>query len=195
MELEVRIRIFGDLDLLPLKLQRLLAKVVLLTKNNKKAFLNVCFAYTSRQEMTSAINDLLDGHLEPDLITEDVFRSCFWSGQASNPDLLIRTSGETRLSDFLLWQTSRSVLLFTKKLWPEFSIWDLFKATFYFQRHCKSIRLPYDDKVDVVDDRVLDGQPTNDQDLNTSNQTAQSFLESLYLKREARLKQLACDQI
>lgn len=102
------IRMIGNWKLLPLDLQKCMADVMLLTQHNSKAFLNVAFAYTSRDEITESIRDIIDGvrrnELEPNDITDDLIRRCMYSGKSSDPDLLVRTSGESRLSDFLLWQ-------------------------------------------------------------------------------------------
>lgn len=102
------IRMIGNWTLLPVDLQKCMADVMLLTENNTKAFLNVAFSYTSRDEITESIRDIVDGvkrnELEPNDITDDLIRRCMYSGRSSDPDLLVRTSGESRLSDFLLWQ-------------------------------------------------------------------------------------------
>lgn len=102
------IRMIGNWRLLPLDLQKCMADVMLLTKDNNKAFLNVAFSYTSRDEITESIREIVDGvkrnELEPNDITDDLIRRCMYSGKSSDPDLLVRTSGESRLSDFLLWQ-------------------------------------------------------------------------------------------
>jgi ditrans,polycis-polyprenyl diphosphate synthase len=139
MENGVCIRIFGDTTMLPVDLQKLLAQTVLITRFNDKAFLNVCFAYTSRAEMTAAVNDVVaaadNGLIHASDVTADLIRRCFWSSECCDPDLVIRTSGESRLSDFILWQSGYSVIAFVQKLWPEFTIWDLFKAVFFYQRH------------------------------------------------------------
>lgn len=112
--------------------------------------LNVCFAYTSRQEMTSSVDVLAravqEGLLDPAEIDEELFNHCFWSNGSTPPDLLIRTSGEIRLSDFLLWQSSHSVLSFTPVLWPEFSIWHLIQAVFYYQRNKPTLNLIKDNQ-------------------------------------------------
>ena len=125
--------------MLPVDVQKLLAETVLATRSNTKAFLNVCFAYTSRAEMTSAVNDIVsasdEGLIVDTDVTADLLRNCFWSCESDDPDLVIRTSGESRLSDFILWQSGYSVIAFVDKLWPEFTIWDLFKAVFFYQRH------------------------------------------------------------
>lgn len=139
----VCIRIFGETSMLPIELQKLLAETVLATRSNTKAFLNVCFAYTSRAEMTSAVSDIVsasdDGVIHETDVTADLLRNCLWGCESDDPDLLIRTSGESRLSDFILWQSGYSVIAFVQKLWPEFTIWDLFKAVFFYQRHQQDV--------------------------------------------------------
>lgn len=104
------IRMIGNWTLLPVDLQKCMAEAMLMTQHNTKAILNVAFAYTSRDEMTQSIKDIVDGvqrnELEPCDITDALIRRCMYSGKSSDPDLLVRTSGESRLSDFLLWQVS-----------------------------------------------------------------------------------------
>lgn len=68
-------------------------------------------------------------------VNEDLLSSCLYTRESPPPGLLIRTSGEVRLSDFLLWQTAYSTLYFTPVLWPEFSLWDLCKAVLHYQRN------------------------------------------------------------
>ena len=75
---------------------------------------------------------------------EELFERCLWSAGSLRPDLVIRTSGEIRLSDFLLWQSSYSVIAFQHVLWPDFTIWDLFKAVFYYQRHSNDVLAAHD---------------------------------------------------
>jgi len=135
----VCVRVFGDISLLPQDIQRSIAEIVLSTRHHDKAFLNVCFAYTSTQEMTLAINQLskavASGLLDESDVTQSLLSDSLFTSRSSHPDLLIRTSGEVRLSDFLLWQSGLSVLAFETVLWPEFTIWHLFSAVFYYQRH------------------------------------------------------------
>lgn len=104
------IRMIGNWTLLPVDLQKCMAEAMLLTEHNTNAVLNVAFAYTSRDEMTQSIKDIIDGvhrnEIEPCDITDTLIRRCMYSGKSSDPDLLVRTSGEARLSDFLLWQVS-----------------------------------------------------------------------------------------
>lgn len=71
-------------------------------------------------------------------VNESLLNKCLYTRHSPDPDLLVRTSGEVRLSDFLLWQSGHSVLAFADVLWPEFTIWDLFYAVFYYQRHSEA---------------------------------------------------------
>jgi len=117
--------------------------------------LTVCFAYTSRYEMASAIRSLAAscsaGHLQPADVCESLFEQqmCTWSEQVPPPDLLIRTSGEKRLSDFLLWQSSRCVTLFSPVRWPELSCGHFLALILRFQ-----LALP---KLNALLGRAADG--------------------------------------
>lgn len=115
------IRVVGDWSMLPLPLQRSMAMAVLQTRHNRKATLNVAFAYTSRDEATAAIraiaaevadggDDVVSG-LRPEDVTEELLRGCMYTRLSAEPELLVRTSGESRLSDFMLFQVSRFVNL------------------------------------------------------------------------------------
>ncbi|XP_054636951.1 dehydrodolichyl diphosphate synthase complex subunit DHDDS isoform X1 [Dunckerocampus dactyliophorus] len=140
----VCIRVLGDLNLLPLGLQQIIAKAVLTTRAHNKCFLNVCFAYTSRYEITNAVREMAwgveQGLIKASDVSEALLSECLYSNNSPNPDLLIRTSGEVRLSDFLLWQTSHSCLVFQSVLWPEYSFWNLCEAILQYQVNHKSIQ-------------------------------------------------------
>ncbi|XP_077576900.1 dehydrodolichyl diphosphate synthase complex subunit DHDDS [Stigmatopora nigra] len=140
----VCIRVLGDLNLLPLDLQKIIAKAVLATRSHNKCFLNVCFAYTSRYEMTNAVREMAwgveQGLIEASDVSEALLNECLYSNNSPNPDLLIRTSGEVRLSDFLLWQTSHTCLVFQSVLWPDYSFWNLCEAILQYQVNHKSIQ-------------------------------------------------------
>lgn len=93
----------------------------------------------AREEMTHAAAEVAWG-LQQNLIKEDdvdeaLVEKCLYTRNSPPPDLLIRTSGEVRLSDFLLWQTAYCTLYFTPILWPEFCLWDLCKAILHYQRN------------------------------------------------------------
>lgn len=137
MEHGVCIRVIGNLTLLPEDLRNLMAKAVLMTKDNSNAILNVAFPYTSRDEITNSVKVIVEaakrGKIQAEDIDEDLVSHCLYTNQSPDPEILIRTSGEVRLSDFLLWQTSRSQIYFNKVLWPEFGIWHLLGCIFQFQ--------------------------------------------------------------
>ncbi|XP_056332024.1 dehydrodolichyl diphosphate synthase complex subunit DHDDS [Danio aesculapii] len=140
----VCIRVLGDLTLLPEDLQTLIAKAVVSTREHNKCFLNVCFAYTSRHEIANAVKEMAwgveQGLIKSSDVSEVLLSECLYSSNSPNPDLLIRTSGEVRLSDFLLWQTSYSCLVFQSVLWPEYSFWNLCEAILQFQLSHRSLQ-------------------------------------------------------
>merc|ERR1712004_394464 len=115
---------------------------------NQRCVLNVAFSYTSREEVCSAVKKVSkaveDGILKPNDINESVLERCLYTGFSPRPELLVRTSGEVRLSDFLLWQSSYSVTYFSEVLWPEFSLNNLLMAIFYHQRHKRYININHD---------------------------------------------------
>ena len=132
------VRIIGNLSLLPQNIQELIAETMIFTKDHNKVFLNIAFAYTSRDEITHAIKDVIEGvesgDILPDDIDENLISNCLYTNDSPHPDLLIRTSGEVRFSDFLMWQISNTCVYFTNVLWPEFNVWDFLNAIFYYQR-------------------------------------------------------------
>jgi len=140
----VCVRILGDVSLLPHDLQTLLAEAVSISANNKRAILNVCFAYTARDDMCTAMREVAhgvkQGHIRQSDISEDLFERCLYTSHCAQVDLLIRTSGEVRLSDFLMWESSFSCLAFVKVLWPDFSIWHLYGAILHYQRNYRKIQ-------------------------------------------------------
>nr|XP_056702954.1 dehydrodolichyl diphosphate synthase complex subunit DHDDS [Euleptes europaea] len=140
----VCVRVLGDLTLLPLDIQKLIAKVVLTTKQYNKCFLNICFAYTSRDEISNAVKEAAWGVeqelLQPSDVSESLLDKCLYTCKSPHPDILIRTSGEVRLSDFLLWQTSHSCLVFQPVLWPEYSFWNLWDAVIQYQMNHSALQ-------------------------------------------------------
>lgn len=108
MEKGVKIRVIGNMNLLPADLQKSIAEAMLMTKDNDRSILNVAFAYTSRDEITHSIATIVEGFEKNELEREDLHHSlinkCLYTNQCSHVDLLVRTSGEMRFSDFLLWQ-------------------------------------------------------------------------------------------
>ncbi|KAI8035178.1 dehydrodolichyl diphosphate synthase complex subunit DHDDS [Drosophila gunungcola] len=133
----IRIRVIGNIELLPLDLQKLVASAMLSTERNDKLFLNVAFAYTSRDEITQAVDTVLR-HGCRDLAAEDIserlLAECLYTRHSPPPDLVFRTSGETRLSDFMMWQLSTSVLYFSNVLWPQITFWHFLASILAYQR-------------------------------------------------------------
>jgi len=140
----IRVNVIGNLSLLPTDLQILVDRATALTRQNTRCTLNVAFSYTSREEVCSAVKKVSkavdDGILKTDDISENLIERCLYTGFSPRPELLVRTSGEVRLSDFLLWQSSYSVTYFSEVLWPEFGLNNLLFAIFYFQRHHRYVQ-------------------------------------------------------
>lgn len=124
----------GRLDELPQSLQRTINKAIALTKNNTGMILNVAFNYGGRAEIVDAVRRLLaDGNDHQD-IDEATFSNYLYTADIPDVDLLIRTGDETRLSNFLLWQTAYSEYYFTPVLWPDFGKQDIDKALLSYGR-------------------------------------------------------------
>lgn len=120
----VVINFIGDLTKLNLKLQDILANAVEVTKNNTGVRLQIAFNYGSRDEMVHAMKSICQkvksGELDIDNITEETISENLYTKGIPDPDLLIRTGGEMRVSNYLLWQIAYSEFLVTKRYWPEF---------------------------------------------------------------------------
>lgn len=116
----VRIRHLGRLDRLSPGLQQAIQDSVELTKNNTRLTLNVAFDYGGRAEITSAVQAIVRDGIEPENITEELFATYLHTDGIPDPDLIIRTAGEMRLSNFLLWQTAYAEYYSTPVYWPDF---------------------------------------------------------------------------
>jgi len=139
-ENKVHVKIIGRRNLLPKALQELSKKVEEATNGYSEHFLNVALAYGGRAEIVDAAKKLAQevekGRLKPDAIEEEMFEKYLYTSHLpkQDPDLIIRTSGEERLSGFLLWQSAYSELLFLDIFWPDFRRIDLLRAFRTFQR-------------------------------------------------------------
>lgn len=154
----VRVRVIGDISLLDKDLLNDIRHTMEMTKNNTRATLNICMPYTGREEIYHSMKTVLGSNeFHSKNITEDTIESYLYTANLPPLDLLIRTSGVTRLSDFLLWQTCNNdvVVEFIDCLWPEFGplrmAWILLK--FAFQKNFSSGRKPYED--DEFENSVL----------------------------------------
>ncbi len=134
---KVKVNFFGRLDLLPKDLQEGIRKVTERTKNYSDYFLNLAIAYGGRQEIVDASKrvafDVSRGIVDPEKINESLLRTYFWTNGFSDPELVIRTGGEKRLSNFLPFQSTYSELIFLDKFWPELEKEDFFKAVREFE--------------------------------------------------------------
>jgi undecaprenyl diphosphate synthase len=135
---EVRLRAIGRLDELPANVLARLRLVSGRTAQFQRMTLTLALRYGGRQEIVDAARRLAEqvrrGELEPGQIDEACFAAALYAPDLPDPDLLIRTSGEQRLSNFLLWQSSYTELYVTPKLWPDFSKDDLVEAIAEFER-------------------------------------------------------------
>jgi undecaprenyl diphosphate synthase len=121
----IRLRVIGQKERLPKTLQDKIKKTEESTKNNKKGTLNLAISYGARPEIIQAIKKIVESKISPDKISEKLMNQNLWTAGMPDPDLIVRTGGEMRLSNFLAWQSVYSELYFTKKYWPEFSEKDL----------------------------------------------------------------------
>ena len=128
----VRFRTIGCLDDLPEGIQRKIKRNIQETKRNTGLVLNLALSYSSRLEIVEAIRKIgekmICGELKPEDITAETVSSHLYTAEIPDPDLLIRTSGEMRISNFLLWQISYTEIYVTEKLWPDFKKEDLLEA-------------------------------------------------------------------
>ncbi len=134
---EVKINFLGDIDPLPIALKDLINESVESTSNNKGIHFNVCTNYGGRRELVLAAQKLAErsvkGEIDPSLIDENIFASELFTASESDPDLLIRTSGEKRISNFLLWQLAYAEIHVTDVLWPDFNANAFIKALLDYQ--------------------------------------------------------------
>ncbi|OLD00975.1 di-trans,poly-cis-decaprenylcistransferase [archaeon 13_1_20CM_2_54_9] len=136
----VRVKVLGKIDLLPSSLRDVLVQLENETRNYDGHFLNVAIAYTGRAEIVDATKKIVEavyqGSLSADQIDEDIFHKYLYTAHLPNPypDLVVRTSGEERLSGFLLWQAAYSELVFVDVYWPEFRKIDFLRAIRLYQR-------------------------------------------------------------
>lgn len=134
----VVISFIGDLTKLSPKLQTILSDAVEITKNNTGVNLQIAFNYGSRDEILHAVKAIAqkveDGEIKPDDITEAMICENLYTKNVPDPDLLIRTGGEMRVSNYLLWQIAYSELLVTKRYWPEFDKNALAEAILEFNK-------------------------------------------------------------
>ena len=134
----VRLRTIGRTQELPESTRKKLADTIAETANNTATTLILALNYSSRTEITDAVRSLCAdsaaGRLDAESITPDTIQSRLYTAEYPDPDLLVRTSGEMRLSNFMLWQLSYTEFYISQKLWPDFSKQDLRQAIAEFHK-------------------------------------------------------------
>jgi len=134
----VQVRVLGDLSRLTPAAATAVADVMRRTAGNTRLVLNLFISYGARDEIVRAARALAReaaaGTIDPESITEEMVSARLYTADCPDPDVLIRTSGEQRISNFLLWQLAYSELVITKVLWPDFTRAELFRAIDEFQR-------------------------------------------------------------
>lgn len=138
MENNVRLNAIGDLQSLPSRCYKELQEAMAKTARNTRLTLTLALSYSSRWEILNATKllaaDSVSGKVKPEDIDEKLFESYLSTHNLPNPELMIRTSGEHRISNYLLWQLAYAELYFTPKLWPDFRREDLFEAVYNYQQ-------------------------------------------------------------
>jgi len=138
MENNVRLNTIGDIDMLPKKCHDELVQAMATTAGNTGLVLTLALSYSSRREIVNAAKSMAKkveaGLIKADDIDEDLFSQHLHTADMPDPELLIRTSGEYRISNYLLWQIAYAELYFTDKLWPDFRRDDLFEAILDYQK-------------------------------------------------------------
>jgi len=131
-ENNVKLRILGDVSKLPDNVQKELDMACELTENNTGLQLNIALNYGARQEILHAFEKITEAGIKN--LTEEEFSKFLYTAEQPDPDLLIRTSGEMRVSNFLLWQIAYSEIYVIEKLWPDFTGKDLHAAVIEYQK-------------------------------------------------------------
>jgi len=136
-EESTKIKFIGDLTPFPKKLREIISSSESLTKNNNKFLLNVCVNYGGRQEIVKVAKELalksFSGEIKPSEVNEELFNSELLTRGIKDPELLIRTSGEKRISNFLLWQLAYSEIYISDVMWPDFNEFEFLKAIIDYQ--------------------------------------------------------------
>jgi undecaprenyl diphosphate synthase len=134
---QVRLRAIGDLERLPASVRRDLEHAIEITRENKRLTVGLCVSYGGRQDIVAAARriarDACAGRVDPEQVDEALVTHCLWTADMPDPDLLIRTSGEMRISNFFLWQLAYTEIYVTDTLWPDFGERDFIEAIAQYQ--------------------------------------------------------------
>ncbi|MFZ5365844.1 MAG: polyprenyl diphosphate synthase [Patescibacteria group bacterium] len=130
----VKVAILGDFQAFPRKVVRAIEEILKIVKEHERLKVNLALNYGGRDEILQAVKKIIGEGIPPEKINEETFGKFLYTNGEPDPDLIIRTGGEIRLSNFLLWQMSYSELYFTDTLWPDFSPRELDKAIAEYQK-------------------------------------------------------------
>lgn len=133
MKKGVRVTILGELEGLPKTIRMIIDRIKKTYIKNESIKLNIALNYGGKKELVEAIKDIVKTGIEVGKINEKIIEKHLYTSGQSDPELVIRTGGRSRLSNFLLWQTAYSEFYFTKTLWPDFSPSELKKAILWYQ--------------------------------------------------------------
>lgn len=134
LEKNVKIHHLGKLNGLPAKIQRKIKEAQQLTRNNNRITLGLAFNYGSRDEIVEATQNIIRNGIEVKDVNDTVLSQYLYTAGIPDPDLIIRTGGEMRLSNFLLWQAAYAEIYFTRVLWPDFNKDDIDKALIAYSK-------------------------------------------------------------
>lgn len=196
----VRVRVMGDLSLIPSTLRSAMARVMKDTAQYTDGpVLNICFAYAARRDMAMAIKDVAKLAVEEGVPAEEIdeaaVAACLTSGLAKGgvegnpPELLIRTSGETRLSDFLLWESADAILCFYPVLWPDLNAWDFVRILFQYQSQLRE-REEWREKRGITAAGVREGLQTSAHMRMELSKASERYLEGMKVLSEE--EELCC---
>ena len=129
----IKLTVIGETDNLPSKTQKELMDAINSTKNNTKMTLTLALSYSGKWDILNAVKKIINDKIDPKSINENIFQQYLTTKNVPYPELLIRTSGEHRISNFLLWEIAYSELYFTDTLWPDFRKQHLTKAIIEYQ--------------------------------------------------------------
>jgi len=130
----VQLRHIGRLEGISEKLKRRVREAIELTKNNDRIILNVAFNYGGRTEILDAVRRIVESGVDPDQLDEALFSQYLYTAGLPDPDLIIRTAGELRISNFLIWQSAYSEYYATPTYWPDFDEEELYRALLDYNR-------------------------------------------------------------
>jgi len=130
----VRVMHSGSTAKLPASTRRVITDAIDSTQKNKKLILNICLNYGGRQEIVDSVNQWLENRKRNEKLTQKKLEKKLYTAAMPEIDLMIRTSGEYRISNFMLWQLAYSELVFTDVLWPDFRPAHLYRAVYQYQQ-------------------------------------------------------------